>query len=558
MSHRISEIVKDFIKEHKFQFSLYFIFLLSFPISDIVLPHFYGKVMDDVSNTENVKSNVKIIVALLSLNLILETLTNHLDASFKPKLKSYIRTKLVENILEKFKECYKEQEVGDLIAKIIKLPAIISDLVHQLKDYIFPMILIFSFAIGYFFKLHKNLGLLFLCGTIFFLSFIYIFIQPCIQKAMKMDILSDNVHEEIGDMLENLSSIYSSCASVKEVERIEKYQYKLDEAYKETIHASSNFNTVFTLLYMTMFGGFLYYSFQLNKQGELKTSELLSIIIVSLYIISNLKSATSEIRDFIFNIGVLNKSQSFLDELFEIYNKSKSSGKDLIVNEGKIEIKDVWLTYPHSEEFLFKGLNLTIHPGEVIGVIGKIGSGKSSFVKMLLKYHKYSKGQIFIDGQEIKEVDPDILRSKIAYMGQRQKVFNRTLYENIVYGNERSSSVERGYLRDRVNHLIDSLGIQRLFGTLKLDDSVGKGGQKLSGGQQRIVMLLRAMISNAKIFILDEPSNDLNPEIKNKMMEMINDLAKNKTVIIISHDKDLFDHIRFSRIIKFENGKILN
>lgn len=543
-NHKIKNIILNFVKNHKTEIFFYIIFLLSFPISDVLLPKYYGNIMEDISDTENVKENIKMIGYLLALNLFLENMTNQLDAIFKPKFKSYIRTQIVQNILDKFKECYKEQEVGGLIAKVIKISSTLNDLIHQLKDYIVPMILIFTFAFVYFLTINKTIGLLFLSGITIFFTFIYVFMQSCINLAEDMDNLSDGVHEEIGEVLENLTNIYASCTVVEEIERIENYQKKLDEAYANTIKCSSNFNTMFTFLYLGLFSSFIYYCYDLQKQKIIKVSDLLSIIIVSLFIISNLKSATSEIRDFIFNIGIVYKTQGYLDQLFQLYESSKSKNEGINISQGLIEVKNVYLTYPHSDKYIFQNLNVIINPGEKVAIVGKIGSGKSSFIKMLLKFNKYTKGDVFIDGQSIKEVDPDILRNQIMYIPQNPKPLSRTLYENIVYG-------LKGISKEQVQFLIDSFQIPQLFGSLTLDDHVGKAGEKLSGGQKQIIMLLKCFLKNSRIIILDEPSSAIDNNSKVNVIRIINKLIEDKTSLIITHDEELLKKINFTRTLNF-------
>ncbi len=545
MSHKISTIINTFLKEKRGSLVLYSILLLSFPISEVVMPHFYGKIIDKVSKQESIASDTKIVVGLWSLVLLLNLCANYLDSKFKPELKSYIRKNIVLNVLEKFKECYKEQQVGDLIAKIIKLPTVINDICHQMRNYIVPITLICIFAFGYFSYIDPQLGFVFL-GIILALSFIlWFFIRTCINHAQKMDEHSDKLHEEVGDVLENLANIYAASSCEEELKRIETYNAKSNEKYTATIRCAANFNLIFSISYLVLLFGMNYYSFLLCKRGKIKLNQLSSIMIITLYIITHLKGATSEINDFVFNIGVVNKTQSFLDELFTMEKEAKSKGDSIDIQKGEIKVENVYLKYPNANKNIFEGLNLFIPAKQSVAIMGKIGSGKTSFIRMLLKFHKHQKGDIYIDGQNIKDVNPDQLRKQIMYVPQHPVPFNRSLYENIAYGTSAS--------KEDVKNMLQRIGLENLF-PLDLDESVGKHGEKLSGGQKQVIFLLRCLLRDTHIIILDEPTSALDQYSKNYILAILQELMKNKTVLIITHDPDI---VRFTnRKLTFDKGTV--
>ena len=169
----------------------------------------------------------------------------------------------------------------------------------------------------------------------------------------------------------------------------------------------------------------------------------------------------------------------------------------------------------------------------VSNMVRKIGSGKSSIVKALLKFIPY-EGNIYIDGDDISFIEPDIIRSKIIFIRQNPLPFNRTLYDNIAYGNNKIT-------RSQVNDLFDKYDLHSYFHN-GLDDLVGRKGEKLSGGQKMIMFLLRIVVQNdKKIVVLDEPTSSLDDETTNKILSIIKEVIQNKTTIIITHDKRVQD-----------------
>jgi len=545
--NKISDIVKKFLKQHKCAIILYSILLLSFPIATVALPHYYGKIMENISDKEFVGKNVQIVAILWCIVLLLNLGANYLDAYFKPKLKSFVRKNVIINILEQFKESYKEQEVGNLISKIIKLPSTINDIVHQVRNYIIPTLLIFLFAIGYFFYINPQLGIVTFIGLAIFIIITCIFMNSCIDHAKDMDNTSDKLYEEVGDVLENLANIYTSSTCEEELERLEQYQKKLEEKYSDTIKCSAKFNLLFSFAYLLLFFGINYYSYTLYLKKKIKLSQFLSIIIVSLYIMAHLKNATIEIRDFIFNIGIVNKTQTFLDQLFLMGKQTKSGNKSINIQNGSINVENVYLKYPGSSSYIFENLNLSIPGKQSVAIMGQIGSGKTSFIKMLLKLNKYQKGKVYIDNQDITDVDPDELRRKITYIPQHPIPFNRTLYENISYGTKVSKEI--------VYNTIRQLGLDILFNPLTLDSNVGKHGEKLSGGQKQVVFLLKCLFKDTNIIILDEPTSALDEVNKKHILNMLQEIIKNKTVLIITHDQEVLKYV--DRKIVFKDGKII-
>ena len=229
--------------------------------------------------------------------------------------------------------------------------------------------------------------------------------------------------------------------------------------------------------------------------------------------------------------------------------KDSSGASKLKVTDGKIEFKDINYHYK-SAKFLFEGFNLSINPKEKIGLVGRSGSGKSSLIKLLSRYYDIQRGTIYIDGQDISKVTQDSLRRQIALIPQDPSLFNRSIIENIRYGNPKASDEEvydaarKAYIHDFITHLPE--GYQT---------KVGERGVMLSGGERQRIAIARAILKNAPILILDEATSALDSESEKYIQESLKELMKDKTVIAIAHRLSTLKEM--SKIVVMDKGKII-
>ena len=220
----------------------------------------------------------------------------------------------------------------------------------------------------------------------------------------------------------------------------------------------------------------------------------------------------------------------------------------LQVKNGRISWKDVDFTF--GEALVFSGFNLDIAPGQRVGLVGHSGAGKSTFVSLLLRQHDVTKGAIFIDGQNISEVNQDSLRDAVAVVPQEPLLFHRSIRDNIAYGKLDASDEEiiavakKAQAHDFINKL--ALGYETL---------VGERGIKLSGGQKQRVAIARAMLKNAPLLILDEATSALDSESEVAIQKALHELMEGKTVVAIAHRLSTLREM--DRIIVLEIGKIV-
>jgi len=227
----------------------------------------------------------------------------------------------------------------------------------------------------------------------------------------------------------------------------------------------------------------------------------------------------------------------------------------LLVTQGEVRFEDVSFHYRDGSKAVIDRLNLTIQPGEKIGLIGRSGAGKSTLVNLLLRFHDLQGGRILIDSQDIAHVTQDSLRQHIGMVTQDTSLLHRSLRDNILYGRPDASEAElataarRAQIDEFIQHLADPQG------RTGYEAYVGERGVKLSGGQRQRVAIARVMLKDAPILLLDEATSALDSEVEAAIQDSLYELMKGKTVIAIAHR--LSTIAALDRLVVLDQGRIV-
>lgn len=537
----ILEITITYLKKN-FTFSLGFILIwLGLIIERIIFPHYYGKMLEVISKIspllifKNCKNYIVIIISLTIVSQILFTLNDFIDSKEIPKIQTFFRNNVIDKIINTFKENYKEIEIGDVISKLLKFPNTIKDLYNQFKNYISSALIISIFTIIYLFFINQKIGLLALVVLFIYLICIVNIGKRCLSSSTQRDKLHNDLYEQISDTFNNLNTVYSFNNTSKEKNRIDTYTLTLDKKYTKSLICSINFKIFYSIFYILIFILVNGYSFYLTYRKEIKVGQLVSILFVITYLLGDLQVCAGEIKDFLYNIGILKLNESYLNQL--LTDKSgENKNSRFIFNNGNIKFINVDFSY-NNKDFILKKFNLDIKSKQTVLIMGNIGSGKSTISKLILKFYTPQSGKIMIDNFDIANLSSGMVRQKIAYIPQNTKLFNRTIFENITYGNVIS--------KNEIIVLMRKYDLSNIFTDLNnlLEKIAGKSGENLSGGQRQIICFLRVLINidMYSIVIFDEPTSALDQTTKNIVINIMKVISKKKTTIIICHDKELLN-----------------
>jgi ATP-binding cassette subfamily B protein len=280
---------------------------------------------------------------------------------------------------------------------------------------------------------------------------------------------------------------------------------------------------------------------------------LLGIGIFAFSFTITLSNKLFEINSMIRNIedGFLNASPMTEIIMEEPEIRDVRAAKPLNVKHGAITFDHVDFSYKDNDSGgVFADLDLTIKPGEKIGLVGQSGGGKSTLTRLLLRFEDINNGQILIDDQNIAEVTQTSLRQAISYVPQEPLLFHRTIRENIAYGNWDATleDVKKAAKKAHAHEFIESLADG-------YDTIVGERGVKLSGGQRQRIAIARAILKNAPILILDEATSALDSESEVFIQEALWDLMKGRTTIVIAHRLSTIQ--KMDRILVLDDGQIV-
>ncbi|UPJ43700.1 ABC transporter ATP-binding protein [Bradyrhizobium sp. 40] len=273
------------------------------------------------------------------------------------------------------------------------------------------------------------------------------------------------------------------------------------------------------------------------------------------YVLTSYYVIHAYLRDVGMHINNLQRSVNDMEELVAIHDEpigiaDATDARPITIERGELVFDDVTFHYGGHHAPLYDGLSVTIHAGERVGLVGRSGSGKTTFVKLVQRLYDVTGGRVLIDGQDIAKATQHSLRSQIAIVQQDPILFHRSLAENIAYGRPGASldAIEQAARLANAHDFI--VRLPKGYGTL-----VGERGVKLSGGERQRVALARAFLADAPVLILDEATSSLDSESEALIQQAMERLMRGRTSIVIAHRLSTVKSL--DRILVFDRGEIV-
>ena len=362
----------------------------------------------------------------------------------------------------------------------------------------------------------------------------------------KMAKTMDEITEET---LENVKGIrviraYSLLDKVRNsfVEKLRSYAKSNEKYMKRTlVYQPLNTVSLATSYVIAVAGGFYFINL-----GMMTLGELISVCVV-IGMIQWPYIALSELVIMIIEVRQGTK------RILEISDIKADVNNDLAESNfefnSSIEFKDFNFAYEESNNAL-ENINFTINKGETIGVVGKTGSGKTTFIKQLLRLYPIDENTLLLDGKGIEKYYDYSVREKIGYAPQEYQLFSKSIKENVLF--------YRYEQEDRLEEVLEQADIKKDISRFKdgIDTLVGENGLSLSGGQKQRLGIARALLSNPEILILDDSLSAVDSNTEKTIIENIKKNREGKTNIIVAHRISAVRHA--DKIVVLDNGKILN
>ncbi len=342
-----------------------------------------------------------------------------------------------------------------------------------------------------------------------------------------------------------MATIKSYTAEQTEVKRLEKQSLSYLDANKEAIRLSSSFSP---LIRMVVLIGFL---FTLVLGGYYTTTGALEVGSYSVLVFMT-QRLLWPLTGLGATFDLYQRAMASTRRIFQLMDTKPvivEGGHSLPATVDQIRFSDVTFSYD-DEKTILNNISLEINKGETIGLVGPTGSGKSSLVKLLLRFYDVQQGKILFDEKELRDLKLDQLRQLFSYVGQDVYLFNGSVEENIRFGSPNKSleDVKEAAKKAWVDDFVE--GLPQKYETL-----IGERGQKLSGGQRQRLSLARAILKNSPIFIFDEATSAVDNETEALIQKSLAELTKTKTSIIIAHR--LSTVVQADKIFVLDEGQVV-
>jgi ATP-binding cassette subfamily B protein len=546
------KLIEPFINKYKLSLIIYTIcILLAYPLESIVIPEIFSSFFESLKNISSISDNNVFINFFLKIGffmliiIIAQSVTARLDVYLIPEFNEMISNTMFEKIINHYQNNYTDLELGKILTRVNGLPSTLREISTDLFNWVVPKILTVIIINYYFFINDKMLGLISIgiLGIIFWNN--YRSFKPCIDLSYARYTNYEQKSENLQDKLSNLYSIYSAGNVNNEIEDYHNITKNFKKIHKESIlctHKLKSSNSFITSCILLILSGYIIYLFKL---GKIEKNKLTTLFMILIFYIPCLNTIITYLPDYTNHLGIIRSVDNFIDTI----HKENLEKPDIKIGEGAIKINNLNFGY-NKEKNLFTNFNLNINSKDRIGLIGPSGNGKSSLIKIIMGYYNVSDNTIFIDNQDINKYNLNSLRKQITYINQNTKLFNKSIFDNIKYGNNVTNS--------QIMNVYKKYNLERIFKNIPdgFNTNVGVNGDSLSGGQKQIILLLRNYFKSNKICILDEPTAALDNQTREVVIKIIKDMSKNSTLIIITHDMNNLELI--NRKIKIENGEIIS
>ncbi len=410
-----------------------------------------------------------------------------------------------------------------------------------------PTLVTFSFSLWLLLGVHQGLGLF--LGTWIFIYIIisYVLALKCRSYSKNYAKARSTVTGKIVDAVTNILNSKLFTQLPFERDHLKNYlDYEVDTARKTFWFMERMRWFQFTATLSLQVGIFIF-ALKLLYTKQINVGSFSMVAALSLLIISDARNLSRRFLEFFEYMGNITDGVQAIVRPHEILDADGASA--LSVQKGEIEFKDVSFQYAEGKK-VFDHLSVKINAGEKVGLVGFSGSGKSTFLNLIMRFFDLNQGAILLDGNNIADVTQDSLRSHISMIPQEPLLFHRSLMENIRYGKPAASDeevIEAAKMAHAHEFIIEK---KEAYESL-----VGERGVKLSGGQRQRVAIARAFLKNAPILLMDEATSSLDSVTEKFIQKSLLKLIENRTVVVIAHRLSTISHL--DRILVFHDGRII-
>jgi ATP-binding cassette, subfamily B, bacterial len=554
-NHKLSKFFWECIKPYW----LYYLLMALAPILGgfyISLNSYVVKMLIDMM-TVNVHLSFSNLIAPIGLFIfaqayidIIWRVSNFAEWKSEPYVRKAVLTKAFAYVQQHSYSYFQNNHIGTITSKIkgilIGYDNVASTIHHKLLTP-FSSFIITTFALSI---VNIWLGVFVFIWSILFVITMY---KLTGKLSKYSNIVSESKHRLFGIIADNISNIITTKIFNIRGDEFEKLKSEFDKDTipKEVAMYKYDFKVqiVASIFYWLLLTSILIVMIYL-KNNELITLGDFAFVFGIIFAASDqLWHAILNLRDLHASIGDLKQSFTILEDKHELLDKQNAN--NLLITNGKIEFKNVNFGYS-GDQLVLSNFNLTIHPGEKIGLVGISGVGKSTIISLLLRFFKVTSGEILIDEQNINNITERSLYDSIAIVPQDIMLFHRSIQDNIKQGNVNATNED---IKNAVKKAYAQEFIEKFPN--KYDTIIGERGIKISVGQRQRIAIARALLKNSPILIFDEATSALDSITEKYIQKTTQDIIRksDKTMIVIAHRLSTLKNL--DRIIVVDGGMVI-
>ena len=516
-------------------------------------PYIIGKLVGQyvrLSDEESLLFGSLIVVAILIVESIMLIALSYLSSDLGQRVVKDLRDQLFKHITKLKLRYFDQNPIGMLVTRSVSDMETISEIFSQGILVILGDLLKLAGVLSFMFFINWKLTLIVLIPIPILIISTNIFkkaIKISFQEVRKqISVLNSFVQEHISGM--NIVQIFSREGI--EAEKFSKINNDHKKAHIKGIMAYSIFFPVVEILSASSIALLVVYCIWSISYGGVDyatvTTEMLSFILYVNMLFRPIRMLADRFNTL--QMGMVGSARVFelLDSKEYISQNSNLNPK---IFNGGISFKDVYFSYDENKP-IFNGLTFDVKAGQTVAIVGPTGAGKTSLINLISRYYEFQKGSIKIDDFDIRNIDLDILRSKIGVVLQDVFLFNTTIFKNITIGDLNIS-------REDVIKAAKKVGVHEFINQLPkgYDFEVKERGGLLSSGQRQIIAFLRAYVYHPQILILDEATSSIDSLSEEFIQNATQEITKSRTSIIIAHRLSTIQNA--DSILVMDKGKIV-
>ncbi|MBI2053829.1 MAG: ABC transporter ATP-binding protein [Candidatus Staskawiczbacteria bacterium] len=541
------------IRKHKLPLFLVIFGVFASSVMNIIVPVYYKYFFDALALNQNRESAVQQLFYIITIILILEAITwvfwriaAFSNVYFEIKTMAGLRQQAYDGLSRHSYSFFANNFTGALVQRVNRYArAFERAMDHFAWDFLPIAVRILGIGIVLW-TIKPAISVVILTWTFVYIAVNYFYSKWRLKYNIEMARSDSATTAALADAITNQNNIEVFNRHPDESKRFKQATENQARISLQNWNVNEGLDSIQAGLIILIEFFIFYFSIYYWKDGSITIG---TFALIQLYVIGlgeKLWGFSRIIRNVYESYADAKEMAEIMKLPYEIKNSPQA--KSLKVSSGEIIFEDVSFSFHKTRQVLNK-INIKINQGEKVAIIGPSGAGKTTIIRLMLRFYDLTSGKIMIDGQDIRRVTLESLRENISLVPQEPLLFHRTIMENIKYGKPSSKdtdALEAGRLahcREFIEKLPD-----------KYETYVGERGIKLSGGERQRVAIARAILKNSPILILDEATSSLDSHSEILIQNALDVLMKNKTVIVIAHRLSTIR--KMDRIIVIKNGAV--